>query len=171
MCLIATPRAADAHLAAKLPSERKSKGMFVEQIEREIGKALPDSYKRFLNAFDDFCYVNYNEFKDEFSESTGTPWFCWSEKRLGEISIVDGATKDRMAWEVLKSYAEINAHKGEIQRSLLERTQFLVAIAEDDGDMLFMDASDDFAVSVYMHDSGETKRLEDSFEAWLANTP
>jgi len=74
-----------------------------------------------------------------------------------------------MAWEILKSCGEINGSKGDIQKSFLERTQFLVAIAEDDGDILYMDASDNFSVSVYMHDSGESKRLEDSFEDWLAN--
>jgi len=122
-----------------------------------------------LSAFDDFCYVHYNEFKDEFPNSKGTPWFFWSEKRLGEVSIIHGASQNRMAWEVLKSYAEINASKGEKQKSLLERTQYLVAIAEDEGDILFMDASDSFSVSIYMHDSGDSKRLEDSFEDWLVN--
>lgn len=143
--------------------------MLINQIESEIGRALPDSYRRFLTVFDDYCYVSYNEFKDEFPDSTGAAWFFWSEERLGEISSIHGAAKDRMAWEVLRSYAEINASKGETQKSFLERAQFLVAMAEDHGDILFMDASDDFSVSVYMHDSGELKRLEGSFEAWLAS--
>lgn len=143
--------------------------MFIDQMERAIGKPLPLSYRRFLSAFDDFCHVHYNEAKDRFPDSKGTPWFFWGEQRLGEISVIHGASKHRAAWEVLSSYAEINAPKGEVQRSFLERAPFLVAVAEDEGDLLFMDASDGFSVWIYMHDSGESKRLEDGFEAWLAN--
>lgn len=143
--------------------------MPLEQIEREIGRELPDCYRVFVKTFDDFRYVNYNEFKNEFPESTETTWFFWSERRLDEVTIIYGATKNRMSWEVLKSYGEINSSKGDVQRSFHDRVHFCVAIAEDNGDILYMDASDDFSVSIYMHDSGESKRLENSFEAWLAN--
>lgn len=143
--------------------------MTIQQIENEIGKELPESYKNLLSGIEDYCYVDYNEFKKEFPDDSGVSWFFWSEKRLDEIAVIDGATADRKAWEVLKSYSEIKKSKSAAQGTFLNHVNSLVSIAEDNGDILYMDAMDNFSVWIYMHDSGESKRLEDSFDAWIAN--
>lgn len=141
--------------------------MIIEQIEREIGKSLPLSYKNLLSGIGDYCYINYNEFRDEFPDDSGVSWFFWSEERLNEPTIIDGATKTRRSWEILRSYNEI---KAVAQETFSDHINFLVAVAEDNGDILYLDARDNFSVWIYMHDSGESKRLEDSFDAWMANT-
>lgn len=140
--------------------------MIIEHIEREIGKSLPLSYKNFLSGIDDYCYINYNEFRDEFPDDSGTSWFFWDEKRLNEPTVIDGATKTRSAWEILQSYQEIKPVAHGIFPGHIGS---LVSIAEDNGDILYLDPLDNFSVWIYMHDSGESKRLEDSFDAWLAN--
>jgi hypothetical protein len=136
--------------------------MIIEHIEREIGKGLPLSYKNLLSGIDDYCYINYNEFKNEFPDDDGVSWFFWDEKRLNEPTVIDGALETRRAWEILRSYQEI-------KNTFSDHINSLVSIAEDNGDILYLDARDNFSVWIYMHDSGESKRLEDSFDAWIAN--
>lgn len=140
--------------------------MIIEHIEREIGKNLPPGYKNLLNGIDDYCYINYNEFKDEFPDDDGVSWFFWSEKRLNEPTVIDGATETRSAWEILRSYHEIKPMAPE---TFSDHINSLIAVAEDNGDLLYLDALDNFSVWIYMHDFGESKRLEDSFDAWMAN--
>jgi hypothetical protein len=140
--------------------------MIIEYIELKIGKSLPLSYKNLLRGINDYCYINYNEFRDEFPDDSGVAWFFWSEERLNEPVVIDGATENRKAWEILRSYKEI---KNVARGTSSDYINFLVSIAEDNGDILYMDARDNFSVWIYLHDSGESKRLEDNFDAWMAN--
>ncbi|RBL89763.1 SMI1/KNR4 family protein [Chitinophaga flava] len=142
--------------------------MIIEQIEHKIGKKLPESYKNLLRGINDYCYISYNEFREEFPGDAGTSWFFWGEKRLDELSVIEGVTENRKAWEVLKSYSEINEKTGKnMQGRFLDHLNSFISIAEDNGDILYLDAKDNFSVWIYMHDSGESKYLELSFDAWI----
>lgn len=142
--------------------------MIIEEIEHKIGKTLPERYKSLIRSIDDYCYVSYNEFWEEFPDDEGVSWFFWGEKRLNELSVVDGATENRKAWELIRSYSEVNEKAGRnMQGRFSDHLYSFVSIAEDNGDILFLDTSDDFSVWIYMHDSGEIKQLEDSFDTLI----
>ncbi|MCW3464013.1 SMI1/KNR4 family protein [Chitinophaga nivalis] len=144
--------------------------MMIAHIEQKIGKQLPDSYRHLLHLIADYVYLSCNEYRDDFPDDSGVAWFFWGEKRLAELTVIEGATENRSAWEILKSYEEIRRDTGKITPDPMSaHVNFLVAIAEDNGDILYLDAADNFSVWVYMHDSGASKRLEDDFDAWMAH--
>ncbi|SKA41840.1 hypothetical protein SAMN04488128_105528 [Chitinophaga eiseniae] len=102
--------------------------MIIDDIEIKISKKLPGRYKHFLNEIDDYCFVSYNEYKDEFPESRGVDWFFWGEQRLAEQVVVNGASANRSAWEIIISYMEIKC-------GVVDDATTFVAIAEDEGDI------------------------------------
>ncbi|MFE8647042.1 SMI1/KNR4 family protein [Sphingomonas sp. NCPPB 2930] len=147
--------------------------MIFDEIEGFIGAPLPASYKEFVAKIEDFLYVAFNEFPEEFPEDNGVDWFFWGESRLSEEVSIEGAG-DTAAWNQLSLYAkidqnfknrkEVTSDEGQIS---FERLNMSIAIAEDNGDLLYLDSMSNFSVWVYMHDSGEVKKLCSSFDAWL----
>lgn len=147
--------------------------MSLLQIENSLSKELPIAYKEFLSSFEDFVYILHNENPNEFPDAEGTPWFFWGESRLFEKVIIDGA-KTRNAWEQLASYAEIDeefrkrksipSNRGLRSFDHLKKS---VAIAEDNGDILYIDTMENNSIWIYLHASGEVKFLAESFDEWL----
>jgi len=147
--------------------------MIVDDIEKATGRPLPIAYRKLLEFIDDFQDV---EGGDDYSDPTSRrSWFFWGRKRLGETVRISGAA-DRPAWRVLASFVEIDrkyrhrthapSDSGPIDYDRLSRS---VAIATDEGDYLYLDVIDDFSLWEYWHDSGEVRKLSDSFDQWAAS--
>lgn len=150
--------------------------MSLFDIEARLSIKLPVSYKKFLSEIDDFAYVLHNEHPDEFPDDEGVAWFFWGEQRLFEEVQIEGTTK-RAAWEQLVSYAEIDRNfrkrKGiSSNGGILDFDRFnkSIAIAEDNGNILYIDAADGNSVWIYMHASGEVKRVASSFDEWFSRS-
>ncbi|MDA8451537.1 SMI1/KNR4 family protein [Acidovorax sp. NCPPB 3859] len=150
--------------------------MSLADIEVKLSIKFPVSYKKFLSEIDDFAYVLHNEHPDDFLDDEGVAWFFWGEQRLFEEVQIEGAPK-RAAWEQLVSYAEIDRSfrkkKGVPSNVGLlgfERFNKSIAIAEDNGDILYIDAAEGDSVWIYMHSSGEVKRIASSFDEWLSRS-
>ena len=138
--------------------------MPTNDIESVIGRSLPSSYKGLLSEIKDFFYISFNELRARYPDSEGVEWFFWGEDRLREKVGVDGA-KSRPAWQMLQSFVEIGKCKNG-DTDLLMRG---FAMAEDNGDYLFMDTLHDWAVYRFMHDSGEVRKVAQTFDDWLSH--
>lgn len=140
----------------------------INEIEKILGKDLPFSYKKLVDSIDDYSYISFNEFRNEFPNDEGSIWFFWSVERLFEPTKIIGSTNDRLAWQVLNSFFEIQNHNNRSALNLLTEYQAKnsVTIAEDNGDLLFIDTHNDNSIWRFMHDSGEVKMLAESFSRW-----
>jgi hypothetical protein len=145
-------------------------------IENSLSIELPQEYKQLLDQFDDFVYILHNENSEDFPEDDGTPWFFWGKDRLfAEVEMEGSAT--RPAWQQLASYAEIDkkyrkrtavpSNDKELDFSHLEKS---VSIAEDNGDILYIDTISSNSIWIYMHASGEVKMISESFKEWIENS-
>jgi|GEM_PF-1593234 len=144
---------------------------FEKQAASTTFTGLPESYKNLVRSIEDFEYIKGRFFADD---DLLVSWFFWGLWRLGETTHIEGAP-DRPAWNVLASFAEIDrgvrhrvsapSDSGEIP---LERLESSVAVAEENGDYLYLDSVDGYSVWVYLHDSGEVCKVADSFDEWLS---
>jgi len=147
--------------------------MTLDDIEEVIGKTLPTAYKTLLGTIDDFEDIDG---LDDYSDPTSrTSWFFWGIERLDRIVRIDGAP-DRPAWGLLASFVEIDKryrHRTQAPSDAgpidYERLNKSVAIATDEGDYLYFDVIDNFSLWAYWHDSGEVKKVSDSFDEWAAS--
>jgi hypothetical protein len=144
--------------------------MIAIEIERISGKNLPTSYKQLQSSITDFEEIDGRTSADP---DMRVSWFFWGNERLAEIIRMDGAA-DRPAWKVVASCAELDAKcrgRGFVPSDdgniSFERLGASVAIAEDNGDYLYFDSMDGFSLWVYFHDSGEVRKVADSFDEWL----
>lgn len=150
--------------------------MKITDIEKNLSIELPQEYKQLLDKIDDFIYILHNENPEDFPDDEGTPWFFWGEDRLFEEVEIEGSTT-KPAWQQLISYAEIDkkyrkrtslpSNKGEMDFLHLERS---VSIAEDNGDILYIDTASSNSIWIYMHTSGEARMIANSFKEWIENS-
>lgn len=147
----------------------------LDEIEIELGRELPASYKNFVERIDDFVYVTFNEFPTEFPEDSGAQWFFWGVDRLRLPTSIRGIGS-RPAYRQLELYAQVfrdsrlqtkaiqrlTAHSG-----CIEQMSATFALAENNGDLLFLHFTDEISVWIFMHDSGQTKHVARSFQEWL----
>lgn len=148
--------------------------MDLTDIEKSLGMQLPNAYKKLVAQIDDFRYVSFNEFPLEHENDEGVPWFFWGEARLFVLVHMEGA-RSRPAWQQLASFAEIDRNHrgrkaipcGDGRTRAFAHLETSVAMAEDNGDILYLDVLDGFSVWVYLHASGEVKKIAESFGQWL----
>lgn len=148
--------------------------LLTQNIEKNIGWKLPVAYKDMLLKSGGSIYINFNEFPDEFPDDDGTSWFLWSLKQLNEPATINGAGTAPTYCQ-LSIYTKLDeairkrdycpSSQGPIPHARVSQG---FCIAESDGDLLYLDPSDSGSVWHYFHDSGETKRVANSFDAWIA---
>ena len=78
-----------------------------KDIEKFTGIKLPADYENFADQIDDFLYVSFNEFPDEFPDDEGVSWFMWGKFRLQKIVMIDSVSS-KPAWNQLQSFAELD---------------------------------------------------------------
>jgi len=144
--------------------------MAIEEIEKYIGKKLPQVYKDLVLNIDDFEYIDG---LSSIRSRSKAPWFFWGIERLEEVVVVEGAS-NRKAWNVLASFGEID--KKYRKRSSIpsgstaitfDHLNKAVVIAEENGDYLYFDSLNDFSLWMYFHDSGEVQKVAETFDEWL----
>jgi hypothetical protein len=141
----------------------------INEIEILLGIDLPFSYKKLVDSIDDYSHISFNEFRGEFPNDEGSIWFFWGVDRLFKPTKIIGSINDRLAWQVLSSFFEIQNHNNRSTLNLLTEHQAKnsVTIAEDNGDLLFIDTQNGNSIWRFLHDSGEVKMLAESFSLWI----
>lgn len=148
--------------------------MNIDEIELRLGHTLPSSYKMLLASIEDYAYISYNEYPLDFPDDEGVSWFMWAVERLSQQVEMDGAGKE-LAYAQIKLHtaldrrfrhsAHVESPQGEIA---LDRVANGFVIAEDNGDLLYLDFQDKGSVWRYLHDSGDVRRLALNFDEWIS---
>ncbi|GLR14228.1 hypothetical protein GCM10007907_30180 [Chitinimonas prasina] len=148
--------------------------MNICEIELRLGHSLPNSYKNLLDSIEDYAYISFNEYPLDFPNDEGASWFMWGVERLGKAVEMDCAGKE-LAYAQLKLHTALDRRlrnrdyvkspQGEIA---LDRVASGFVIAEDNGDLLYLDFQDEGSVWRYMHDSGDVRRLDLNFNEWMS---
>lgn len=126
---------------------------------------LPAEYKTFLESHSGMRPYTYND--------VNSWWLATSDKLLEDVSI-DGRKNPYVHQlrgyaatleEVFDGDATTDANDKDY---LFERLADGLAIGENNGDVLFLDSSDEFSVWLFHHDGGDVERLAESFPKWLS---
>ena len=101
--------------------------MAIEEIEKYIGKKLPQVYKDLVLNIDDFEYIDG---LSSIRSRSKVPWFFWGIERLEEVVVV-GELQDAIGDDAVNI---INSLKGEIAQTKTmnddEIRELIVATAE-----------------------------------------
>ncbi len=147
--------------------------MNIAEIQKERAIALPKEYLEFLSNIDageDYCF---NEYPEEDPDFEGRCWAFYDEELLCEnieMSRVGEAPAHRQLELYLKCYQEISksdiVHSSEGELSI-DRVANGFVVAEENGDLLYLDPSNNFSVWIFHHDGYDVKKVSNSISDWL----
>ena len=148
--------------------------MSIESIQIERQMNLPQGYLNLLSSLNEADEYFFNEDSEDTSDFEGRCWCFLNEDGLTEEIDMKGvgqsfAHKQRELY--IKCFSEfsndqyVTSPKGRIS---LERVINGFVIAEDNGDLLYLDQLDDFSVWIFHHDGCDVMKVADSIENWLS---
>jgi len=125
--------------------------------------SLPDDYLRFLETHDGSKSFTFDE---------RNSWWLFTKDDLLEAVKIDrrktvAISQLRCFTESLKDLGADALEDQDENPFALDRLSNGLAIGINNGDVLFLDPSDDFSVWVYYLDGSDVERLADSFSDWL----
>ncbi|MCU8014199.1 SMI1/KNR4 family protein [Shewanella sp. SM74] len=150
--------------------------MKISELQKERGIELPSDYLEFvagIDAGEDYCF---NEFPDEYPDFEGRCWAFFDEELLCEnieMSGVGNAPAHRQLELYLKCYQEfsnsefVHSSEGKLP---INRVANGFVVAEENGDLLYLDPEDNFSVWIFHHDGSDVKKVSNSMSEWLART-
>lgn len=126
--------------------------MSIRKIEDSLGLELPADYKLFLGKFNHNAVIS---FKSDWNLMNRSNWTF-----VGPLELCRVIDKSSLEWwQILMFYKYENKNYTKSPNSLAEIDEGLVrefvAIAYDEGDIIFMDARDKFNLGIYLHDVNE----------------
>ena len=148
--------------------------MNIAKIQVERGLSLPSDYLDFLMTIEggeDYCF---NEYPDEYPDFEGRCWAFFDEELLSEnidMLQIGTAPTHRQLELYLKCYQEFSnsnfVHSSDGMLPI-ERVASGFVIAEENGDLLYLDPEDQFSVWIFHHDGSDVKKVSESISKWLA---
>jgi len=125
--------------------------------------SLPDDYLRFLETHDG---------SKSFTVDERDSWWLFTKDGLLKAVKIDrrktvAISQLRCFTESLKDLGADALEDQDENPFALDRLSNGLAIGINNGDVLFLDPSDDFSVWVYYLDGSDVERLADSFSDWL----
>ncbi|EAS64347.1 SMI1/KNR4 family protein [Photobacterium angustum] len=154
--------------------KRKGKIVNISEIQKERGMDLPSDYLEFVSDIDageDYCF---NEYPEEYPDFEGRYWAFFDEELLCEnieMSRVGRAPAHRQLELYLKYYQEFSnsdfvySSEGDLP---ISRVANGFVVAEENGDLLYLDPADNFSVWIFHHDGSDVKKVSNSISEWLA---
>ncbi|MBR8653483.1 hypothetical protein KDH83_09215 [Achromobacter sp. Marseille-Q0513] len=127
--------------------------MTIETIERQLGRELPPAYKHFLGQFSENAIISFR--CDEEALNRGNWTFVGAN---GLQQALDVKRSPGLPWwQILHRHWLDSAPRtaGHLSAQDEQAVRMRVAVAYDEGDILYIDALNDFRVGVYLHDSNE----------------
>jgi hypothetical protein len=124
---------------------------------------LPTAYKAFLEQHNGDTYYLFNDIDG------------WRFDTVDELTEVIRVNRDKVqAFLQLSAYvSSIRKHIGDETEDQdgepysLDRLAAGLAIGDNNGDVVFLDPTDEYSVWIWYHDGADVERLADSFEQWL----
>ena len=134
------------------------------EIEKIYNKKLPDAYINYLKDKMPYDEIDFN----------GKCWFMLEKDELLEtcemLQVGTAANYERLklSVKILRDCGSVDttSNVGKID---LERVAQGFVIGRDNGDDLYLDASDNFSVWIFYHDGGDVLRIADSFQEFIEN--
>jgi len=148
--------------------------MAIERIQSERGIELPEDYLKILENIgsgEDYCF---NEYPDEDPDFEGRCWSFLDEDLLLEnieMKGVGNAPAHHQLELYLKCYQEfsnsssVSSTNGNIP---ISRVSDGFVIAEENGDLLYLDPEDSFSVWIFHHDGSDVMKVSNSISDWLS---
>jgi hypothetical protein len=146
--------------------------MSIQSIQVERGICLPQEYLKLLSSLheaDEYCF---NEYPEDDPDFEGRCWcFLNEDDLIEEIDMRDvGKSAAHKQLELyIKCFSEFNdsqfltSSDGQIS---IERVQNGFVVAEDNGDLLYLDPRDDFSVWIFHHDGSDVMKVAHSIGDW-----
>jgi hypothetical protein len=146
--------------------------MSIQSIQVERGICLPQEYLKLLSSLheaDEYCFNGYPEDDPDFE---GRCWCFLNEDDLIEEIDMRGVGKSAAHKQLelyIKCFSEFNdsqfltSSDGQIS---IERVQNGFVVAEDNGDLLYLDPRDDFSVWIFHHDGSDVMKVAHSIGDW-----
>jgi hypothetical protein len=146
--------------------------MSIRSIQAERGISLPQEYLKLLsslNEADEYCF---NEYPEEDPEFEGRCWSFLNEDELIEEIDMRGVGKSAAHKQLelyIKCFSEFSDSQfltsldGQIP---IQRVLNGFVIAEDNGDLLYLDPLDDFSVWIFHHDGSDVMKVAYSIGDW-----
>ena len=124
---------------------------------------LPTAYQAFLEHHDGEAYYLFNDID------------CWRFYSTEELTKVIRVNRDKIpAIHQLSAFvSSIREYVGDETEDQdgepysLDRLAAGLAIGDNNGDVVFLDPTDEYSVWIWYHDGADVERLADSFEQWL----
>jgi hypothetical protein len=146
--------------------------MSIQSIQVERGICLPQEYLKLLSSLheaDEYCF---NEYPEDDPDFEGRCWCFLNEDDLIEEIDMRGVGKSAAHKQLelyIKCFSEFNdsqfltSSDGQIS---IERVQNGFVVAEDNGDLLYLDPRDDFSVWIFHHDGSDVMKVAHSIGDW-----
>ncbi len=142
------------------------------KIEGIYTQQLPQEYIHFLKENPAGDEITFSEYKDD-PEDEGRYWNLMGEEELLKTWEMKGVGT-AANFECLKLYVQLQKEFGQDKWAFtdngkveLSRVESGFVIGEENGDYLYLDASDNFSVWIYHHDGGDVKKIADSFADFI----
>tara|TARA_Y100000296_G_scaffold58349_1_gene67204 strand:+ start:1203 stop:1664 length:462 start_codon:yes stop_codon:yes gene_type:complete len=148
--------------------------MNIAEIQKERAIDLPKDYLEFLSNIDAGEDYYFNDDPEEYPDFEGRCWAFLDEELLCEnieMSRVGEAPAHRQLELYLKCYKEfsnsnlVHSSEGHLP---IERVANGFVVAEENGDLLYLDSADNFSVWIFHHDGSDVKKVSSSISDWLA---
>ena len=146
--------------------------MSIQSIQVERGICLPQEYLKLLSSLheaDEYCF---NEYPEDDPDFEGRCWCFLNEDDLIEEIDIRGVGKSAAHKQLelyIKCFSEFNDSQfltsSDVQIPI-ERVQNGFVVAEDNGDLLYLDPRDDFSVWIFHHDGSDVMKVAHSIGDW-----
>jgi hypothetical protein len=124
---------------------------------------LPAAYLAFLEQHDGDSYYLFNDIDG---------WRFYTTEELAEVIRIN-RDKVLAIYQLTAFVSSIRKHIGDETEDQdgepysLDRLAAGLAIGDNNGDVVFLDPTDEYSVWIWYHDGSDVERLADSFERWL----
>ncbi|PCI98409.1 MAG: SMI1/KNR4 family protein [Alphaproteobacteria bacterium] len=148
--------------------------MNIDSIQKLHCIILPEKYLRFLSDINNGNEYYFNEHVVEDPDFEGRCWWFFDEVALSkdiEMFQVGHAPTHQQLILYLKIFQEfsnddfVHSNDGKISTN---RVSNGFVIAEENGDLLYLDPEDNCSVWIFYHDGNDVMKVSDSFEKWLS---
>ena len=146
--------------------------MSIQSIQVERGFSLPQEYLKLLSTLheaDEYCF---NEYLEDDPDFEGRCWCFLNEDELIEEIDMSGVGKSAAHKQLelyIKCFSEFSDNQfltspdGQVP---IQRVINSFVVAEENGDLLYLDPLDDFSVWIFHHDGSDVMKVANSIGDW-----
>tara|TARA_R110000737_G_scaffold348057_1_gene381060 strand:- start:45 stop:506 length:462 start_codon:yes stop_codon:yes gene_type:complete len=146
--------------------------MSIQSIQVERGLSLPQEYLKLLSSLDEADEYCFNEYPQDDPDFEGRCWCFLNEDELNEEIDMRGVGKSPAHKQLelyIKCFIEYSDNQFLTSPNGRVPIQSVIngfVIAEDNGDLLYLDPLDDFSVWIFHHDGSDVMKVANSIGDW-----